>query len=224
MNPLSKCVKLLIVIIFSFSVSACATTVPRPDYAAYHEHYPKSILVLPPLNESLAVTAPYTYLSTISKPLAECGYYVFPVAVIDAFLKENGLPTPGEMHNISLQKIHDIIGADAVLYVTIEDWGQKYQVLSSNTVIKARAQLVHVRSGTTIWNGTQNVVRSSGDGGGGLAGMLIGAIVTQIVNTIADPTHALAKQANDQMVFNGYNGLLWGSYNEGEHPSAICSH
>jgi hypothetical protein len=40
----------------------------------------------------------YIYLSTLTKPLAEKGYYVLPVAVIDQFLKENGLPTPAEMN------------------------------------------------------------------------------------------------------------------------------
>ena len=68
----------------------CATT--PYDYAPYRQHMPRSILVLPPLNESVEVNAPYSYLSTVTRPLAECGYYVFPVAVIDAFLKDNGLP------------------------------------------------------------------------------------------------------------------------------------
>jgi hypothetical protein len=45
------------------------------------------------------------YLSTLTKPLAEKGYYVLPVAVIDQFLKENGLPTPAEMNGIPLEKI-----------------------------------------------------------------------------------------------------------------------
>ncbi len=62
----------------------CATT--PYDYAPYRQHMPRSILVLPPLNKSVEVNAPYSYLSTVTRPLAECGYYVFPVAVIDAFL------------------------------------------------------------------------------------------------------------------------------------------
>jgi hypothetical protein len=56
-------------------------------------HPPRSILMLPPLNESTAVEATWGYLSTVTQPLAERGFYVFPVAVIDQFLKENGLPS-----------------------------------------------------------------------------------------------------------------------------------
>jgi Putative lipoprotein GNA1162-like len=63
------------------------------DYTNFRLHPPRSILVLPPLNESTAVEATWGYLSTVTQPLAERGFYVFPVAVIDQFLKENGLPT-----------------------------------------------------------------------------------------------------------------------------------
>src|SRR5437879_7019697 len=64
------------------------------DYTNYRQHPPRSIVVLPPLNESTAVEATYGYLSTVTRPIAEQGYYVFPVAVVDQFLKENGLPVP----------------------------------------------------------------------------------------------------------------------------------
>jgi len=192
----------------------CVTTT-SPDYSAYRAHIPKSVLVLPPLNQSVEVNAPYAYLSTITRPLAECGYYVFPVAVVDALMKENGLPTPAEMHSVSLKKIHEVFGADAVLYVTIEEYGQKYLVLSSTTVVKARASLVDVATGTTLWKGTAQAARSSGDSGGSLVGMLVTAAVAQIVNTTTDQAHMLAYQANAQMIFNDHNGLLLGPYNPG---------
>jgi hypothetical protein len=57
------------------------------DYTNYRQHRPRSILVLPPLNESTAVEATYGYLSTVSRPLAERGYYVFPIEVVDRFLE-----------------------------------------------------------------------------------------------------------------------------------------
>ena len=72
-------------------VVGCANTKPV-DYTAFREHRPKSILVLPPLNQSTVVEGTYGYLSTVSRPLAEMGYYVFPVAEVDEFLKETGCP------------------------------------------------------------------------------------------------------------------------------------
>jgi hypothetical protein len=192
--------------------SACAAT--RVDYAPYRSHMPRSILVLPPRNESTNVSAPYVYLSTVTRPLSECGYYVFPVAVIDAFMKDNGLPTPDEMHGVSLSKIKEVIGPDAVLYVTIEDWGQKYVVVSSTTVVKARARLVDVATGSEIWTGTEHIARGSGGGENGLIGILVSALVNQIVASMSDPTHDVSREATNVMVFDPATGLLFGPH----HP------
>jgi hypothetical protein len=38
------------------------------------------------------VEATYGALSTVTLPLAEMGYYVYP---LDRFLRENGMPTAG---------------------------------------------------------------------------------------------------------------------------------
>jgi hypothetical protein len=191
--------------------SGCAAPA-KPDYGVYRMHMPRSVLVLPPLNNSVDVKATYGYLSTISRPLAECGYYVFPVAVVDAFMRENGLPTPGEMHAVSLEKIHEVFGADAVLYVTIEEYGQKYQILSSTTIVKARAALVDAVTGETLWEGRSQAVQSSGDSGGGIIGALLTAALTQMLSSASDNAHNLAVQANSRMVFDAETGLLFGPY------------
>jgi hypothetical protein len=192
-------------------LAACAAS-PR-DYSLFRSHLPRSILVLPPENESVDVNASYSYLSTISRPLGEAGYYVFPVAVVDAFLKENGLPGPAEMHAVSLRKIREVIGADAVLYVTIENWGQKYQVLASTTVVKARAALVDTASGQTLWTGVVFAQESSSGGGDPIAALVVAA-VEQIVDSRLDRAHSLSGPANQQMVFDQRDGLLLGPY----HP------
>lgn len=191
----------------------CATPT-KYDYSVYRAHLPKSVLILPPLNESVEVNAPYSYLSTISRPLAESGYYVFPVAVVDAVMKENGLPTSGEMHAVPLNKLREVFGTDAVLYITVQEYGQKYQVLASNTVVKAKATLVDVLTGTTLWEGTANAVEGSTNSGGGLVGALVSTALSQIVSSATDKAHALSAVANTRMIFNRDNGLLLGPY----HP------
>jgi len=195
------------------AVAGCA--VKSPDYSGYRAHLPRSILVLPPLNETTDVNAPYVYLSTITRPLAECGYYVFPVAAVDAFMKENGLPTAGEMHGVSLDKIREVFGADAVLYVTLESWGQKYRIISSDTEVKARASLVDVVTGTTLWSGTAVGQQSSAAGQTDPLAMLISAVVTQVLASMTDPTHDLAATANNTMVLDQHHGLLLGPHHPG---------
>lgn len=98
-HPIWKCCLALLLI----TIAGCVTTPPF-DYSLFRSHRPRSILVLPPLNQTTDVNAPYSYLSTITRPLAECGYYVYPVAVVDAYMKENGLPSAEEMHGVALKK------------------------------------------------------------------------------------------------------------------------
>lgn len=202
-------VRRVAVMALALVAGGCAAVKP-PDYAPYRAHMPRSIVVLPPLNETTDVNAPYVFLSTVTRPLAESGYYVLPVAVVDAFMKENGLPTPGEMQGVSLEKIHEVLGADAVLYVTIESWGQKYRVISSDTEVKARAKLVDVATGETLWTGNAFARQSSSAGQSDLIGMLVAALINQVVASITDPAHELARVANGGMVFDQQSGLLLG--------------
>jgi len=202
--------KWLIVGVFSFLVGCVAQT--PYDYSALMASAPRSILVLPPLNNSIEVEADYKFLSRISKPLAEKGYYVFPVSVIDQFLKENGLPTPAEMNSVPLDKLEQYIGADAVLYVVIEDWGQKYHVVSSVTVVRANLRLLDIKTGELLWQTQAYAELSSGDSGGGLAGVLVSALVQQIAGSIVDRTPELAATANTRAINHKDNGLLPGPY------------
>ena len=209
MKSVNRIFNLLLPFLLVF-ITGCATT-PSFDYSSFRNHRPRAILVLPPLNQTVDVNAPYTYLSTITRPLAECGYYVFPVAVVDAYMKENGLPSPEEMHGVALDKIRNIIGADAVLYVTIEEWGQKYIVIQSVTTIKATAKLIDTASGSVIWQGKQAVSQGSGGGGDPVA-MLVTAAVTQVMNSMIDYVHNLSRTANHTMIYDVDQGFLAGPY------------
>ena len=194
--------------------SAC-TTIPPYDYTAFERSKPRSIVVIPPNNNSIEVNAPYIYLSTLTRPLAEKGYYVFPVSVIDHFLKANGLPTPAEMNGIPLDKIRKYIGADAVLYISIEDWGQKFQVLQSVATVHANLRLVDVKTGELLWQSTAIAKKSSGDAGGGIVGALVSAVATQVLaSTIADQTLDLARQANNLAINSQERGMLDGPYKQ----------
>ena len=205
-----KALKLIIVLLIFDLLAAGCTSAPKRDYSLYRTYMPRSILVLPPLNNSTDVNAPYIFLSTITRPLANRGYYVFPVGIIDDYMKGNGLPTAYEMHNVPLNKLSEVFAADAVLYVEIEDWGQKYIILSSSTVVKFHAKLVDLKSGEILWSGRQYAAESSG--GQGLIGMAISAAVDQIVDTLVDRTYNLSRRANQTMVFDNRDGLLPGYY------------
>lgn len=197
----------------ALSLAACATTSPTAyDYTAFRQHPPRSILVLPPLNESTAVEGTYSYLSTVSQPLAERGYYVFPVQVIDQLMKENGLPGAGEMHAVSLEKLREITGADAVLYVVLHQYGSKFLLVGTTTSVDVSARLVDTRTGTVLWDGRALAQQNSNGGSGNILADLVAAAITQVINSKTDPGHQVSRLANAQLFFSPKRQLPEGPY------------
>jgi hypothetical protein len=194
-------------------LSACAT---RPannlDYTAYKQSRPKSILVLPPINNSPEVNASAAVLAQATLPLAESGYYVLPVTLVSQTFKENGLTTATDIHEVALPKLREIFGADAALYVTIQRYGATYTVVNSAVVVSADAKLVDLRSGTTLWSGTAQASNAdNGNNQGGLVGMLVSAVVKQIINSVSDTSFPVAGMASRRLLSAGQpNGLLYG--------------
>ena len=183
------------------------------DYSAFRESKPRSILVLPPKNQSPDVNASNSLLSVVTMPLAESGYYVFPVAVVSETFKQNGVTNPDDISSVPLKKLHDTFGADAVMYISITDYGTSYQVVNSDTRVTATARLVDSRTGKELWTGGATASSNEGqkNSGGGLIGVLLTAVITQIANSSIDKAHDIAEVTGARMFSAGSNGgLLYG--------------
>ncbi|MBB6520364.1 DUF799 domain-containing protein [Pseudoteredinibacter isoporae] len=201
----------LFTVLLILSVVACANVSPY-DYTALKAAKPRSILIIPPINQTTEVLASDLFMSAMSQPLSERGYYVFPVAVVQRYFHENGLPGPEEMNSVELEKLKEQFGADAVLYTIIHDWGQKYEVLSSTSTVKADVNLIDSKNGALLWSGTAFHQQGSGNGGGGLAGALLGALVTQLMSEAFDPMMNVSTFATHRIVNDQHRGLLPGPY------------
>jgi hypothetical protein len=193
-------------------VLAGCTPPEKADYTAFKQSRPRSILVLPPLNESPDVKATYGVYAAVTRPLAEAGYYVLPVALVDETFKQNGLANAGEINTVPAAKLRQIYGADAALYVTVTEYGTSYQVIASATVVAAKAQLVDLKTGATLWTGSAAASSNEGQGAsGGLIGILVTAAVTQIVNSATDAGDAIAPITTARLLSGGLpNGILYG--------------
>lgn len=180
------------------------------DYTAFRESKPASILVLPPLNTSVDVAASAAVLSQATLPLAESGYYVIPVGVMDETFKQNGLTSPDDIHELPAVKLREIFGADAALYMTVKQYGSSYAVLSSSIKVSIEAELLDLRNGAKLWSGSKEVVQAS-NSSGGLLGMLVQAMVDQIVNTLSDRSYGVAGTTNQMLLSAGTpGGILYG--------------
>ncbi|GHU27859.1 putative lipoprotein [Betaproteobacteria bacterium] len=204
--------------VFSLLLAACATQQPGPqfDYTAFKASKPRSILVLPPVNQSPDVDASASLFSVTTYPLAESGYYVIPITLTEETFKQNGVTVAEEAHSLPLDKLREIFGADAALYITITRYGVSYRLIDSVVEIAASAKLVDLRNAQELWQGSASIAIGQNNSNSGLVGMLVGAVVNQIVNNVSDRAHEVAGTASRQLFWGGghSNRLLLGPY----HP------
>ena len=181
--------------------SACAS-LPQEDPIP-RENIPRSILLMPPINRTVDVRAPAIFLANSTRPLAESGYYVIPVALSETVFIQNGIMTPEEAHIIDHAVLREIFGADAAMYITINSFGPSYQLLRSVVQVSAAARLVDLRTGQLIWSG-----QVFGEHGGGSPVYITGgnifqqllmmagqAAIDQVINVLMDPSERLAREA-----------------------------
>jgi hypothetical protein len=189
--------------------SGCATKAPPYDYAAFRASKPAALLVLPPINESPDVRATSAVWSQATLPLAEAGYYVFPVALVDETLKQNGIQTAADAQNISHAKLREVFGADAAVYLKVLRYGTSV----GETRVEVEGRLVDLKSGQQLWAG--KAVASSSEQGqqnqGGLVGLLAAVLVKQILGTVTDSGFIFAGTAQTRLLgAPRYNGILPG--------------
>jgi len=188
-------------------LTACATTQQElPDYSALERNRPHSLLVLPPLNSSVDPHALPAVLAASVQPLAELGYYVVPVANMMEVFQHNGMQEAQDIHAIAPNKLREIFGADAALYLTIDTYGSRYVVLDSVTEVGADAKLINLRSGDVLWQGRVDHAIGQNNNNNGLLGMLVGALVGQIANTVSDSAWPASQQAMT-VLFRNQRGL-----------------
>lgn len=205
--------RMFAVVMAAITLSACVSMPPAHDYTAFKAADPKSVLILPPKNSTPEVIAPYSVMSQLAAPIAESGFYVFPVAVVNQTFVSNGMTVADDIHNIAPAKLKEIFGADTALYVTIEDYGTSYVVLSSETRVTVTASLVDLQTSTMLWTGaaTASSAEQQNASSGGLVGMLVQAAVSQIFETVTDRGFDIAAMTSARLLSaESYNGFLYG--------------
>jgi len=192
-----KPVAVFVSILAFLAISDCATA-PKKDYTAFKSENPRSVLVIPVVNKTVEVNASDYFLSTLSIPIAERGYYVFPVDVVKHLLENDGLSDSAMVHSADTMKLCNLFGADSVLYASIERWDARYMLLSTSVTVAFDYTIKGCKTGDVLWNHKQTWVytpqnQSSGNPLGDLIAMVISAAMTK-----AMPNYMpLARQANE---------------------------
>lgn len=119
---------LLYIVATLFIVTSCAPLqkVTRENqYAKMYEEQPVTMLVMPPINNTSYVDAKEYLYTSISRPLAEAGYYVISPLLAMDILKAESAYDAELFVDAPLTKFKDFFGADAVVFSEINDWTKK---------------------------------------------------------------------------------------------------
>lgn len=182
-----KITNLLMVLAISVIVAGCATPGDPNRLNAFHDAQPKSILVVPPVNDVTDVQATTSVLATLPFYLGEKGFYVFPVNTVKTMLEYEGYYEPAEVHAAPPEQLANLFKADAVLYVTIHEWTSKYMVFATTTQVDFGYKLVSA-DGATLWEDRlQAEYTPNNNSSGGLIGLIVDAVEAAIER--ADPTY-----------------------------------
>ncbi len=188
------------------------------DYSAFRSAAPRSILIVPVVNNSVDVDASDYFLSAISQPVAERGYYVFPVHMVKRVMEEDGLADADMVHSADPTRLAALFGADSVLYVSVERWDAQYAVFTTTVTVEFNYVLKDGHTGETLWQSDQKIVYQPQSGGSGnlIADLIISAV--QAAATKAKPNYMpLARQANKHTVVETHHGLPAGPYRVKEY-------
>jgi len=194
-------------------LGGCATQAPSYDYSAFLRAKPVTLLVMPPVNESPDIKATPSVWAQATRPLSEAGYYVLPITLVDETFRQNGVSSANDAQDIAYSKLRDFFGADAAVYIRVKQYGTTYAVVVSDTRVAVEARIVDLRSGELLWEG--KAVASSAEQQqqqqGGLVGLMLAAVIMQIVGTATDAAFNYAGIADARLLgAPRVNGILPG--------------
>jgi hypothetical protein len=217
---MSRRLALTLAVAIAAGLGGCATNkVEEKDMSAFRAAAPRSILVVPAVNKSLDVDAPNYMLSALTVPLAEKGYYVFPVNTTKVVLQQEGFYEGEQIRQQPTPVLAKLFGADAVLYVTINRWDAQYAVIAATVTVEFDYRLVY-KDGTEIWTAQQRLqyTPQNNNAGGGALAALVTAVISAAMTRAAPNYMPLTRQANNQVLLVGPNALPDGPYLVAKKP------
>jgi len=149
--------------------------------------------VLPPFNDSMTVDAPKKVWPMVDEETAARGYRTVPRERIEEFFRRNQFVFPEEILQYDPKDLAKEWGCQGLVYSRLEEYGQKYAVLSREVRVRIRVELLDCRTGEVLWRGVGEAGDSSAAGNGiGLGTLLVQAMVSE---ALASEVESYARKA-----------------------------
>lgn len=196
-----------IVLILQTSCSVPYDMTKGYKYPKIYEEKPVSVLVMPPINNTNNIEAKDLLYTSLSRPIAEAGYYVIPpIVAMEVFRNESAYDAE-YFFETPLGKFKEFFGADAVLFTIIDKWTK--QLTDIHTVVR-----YVIKSTTTneiIFDRSCDItLKLVNDSNSGSESVLL--TITKAISTVIDVAtaeHIEAARYSNQYIFND---LPYGKY------------
>ncbi|MBO4500030.1 MAG: DUF799 family lipoprotein [Bacteroidaceae bacterium] len=179
-----------------FLLTSCSVSnVTRgTQYEKLYEEQPVTMLVMPPINNTSYVEAKEFLYTSISRPLAEAGYYVISPLLAMDILKAESAYDAELFVDAPLTKFRDFFGADAVVFSEINDWTKKGFGIQTNIRYFIRS----TKTGEILFDRSCKLYLdlSVNSGTNSVLGALLD-LAASTINTAATDHIVAARKAND---------------------------
>lgn len=129
----------------------CTLGCANVNHAAFSRSQPRSMLILPPLDNSNNRQVFAAVNAGLVKSVVDRGYYVFPMVVTESYLHERGMHTPGDAFvGMRPERARQDFGADMVLYPVIREFGEMGGYCEKKARLTVSARLFDARTGDVL--------------------------------------------------------------------------
>lgn len=192
--------RLFPIILLTIAVSSCGVSnqlTRESQYATMYENMPVTILVMPPINNTSNVEAKDLLYTSISRPLAEAGYYVIsPLLAMDVLKAESAYDAELFIDR-PLTMFRDFFGADAVVFSEIDDWTKRGFGIDT----KIRYIIKSATSGEVLFDRSCDLYLNLQQNSGGTSALsqLVDLAVSAIATALTD--HIVAARKANYYIF-----------------------
>ncbi len=128
-----------------------------PDYTS---RTPRSIAVLPVLNETVSLKAPEVFRPILLNKLSMKGYETPALSFIDGRLLEKEVREAGQINTLTPQELGKLLGVEALLYTTVTEFNTTYLLAYASMTVGARLELKDAKTGEKLWESDHQVKES----------------------------------------------------------------
>jgi len=164
---------------------------------------PASVAVLPPNNYTNSLSGASYFQGRLKERLeSQYGYRVVPFAVMDEDLRKLGITQGGQLGSVTPQEIAEAMGANALVYVDLLEFGYTTTGFLNVKRCKARIRIVDGETGDLLYSaegrGAESTTAVSSEGAVRAGAEALGGQVLE--KAVREPLAVQVEDALDKML------------------------